>query len=77
MRISPEEFVTVWQTSASCEKAAKKLGITPKVASAISSQLRQRGVPLKRFNFARDLKKLSLLARSLSKTNEEAEVDKE
>lgn len=50
--ISPEEFVRIWQTSASIVDAAKALGTTTIVATQRALSYRKRGIPLKKFESA-------------------------
>lgn len=47
--VSPEEFVTTWQTSTSTAEVARKLGISLQSAISRSGNYRKKGVPLKRF----------------------------
>lgn len=67
-RVSHDEFVRIWQASASASEAARKAGVTAYHASFRAYFLRKRGVPLKRFAGGRrplDVKKLAKLAKSL------------
>jgi len=69
-----EEFVRIWQTAKSPADAAKKAGLkTDRVASTRATQLRAKGVPLKKFPRGagkgvphNDWSALAKLARSLN-----------
>lgn len=48
-RCTPEEFVTAWETSATAEQAAAKLGLTVNAVRSRAQHYRKQGVPLKTF----------------------------
>lgn len=48
-KLSHEDFVTVWQTSASLGEVSKQSKMTPREASLRAYHLRKAGVPLKLF----------------------------
>lgn len=49
-RLCPEEFVKVWQSSATLAEAAKRAGCTSREASVRAFNLRKAGVKLKTFS---------------------------
>ena len=44
-----DQFIRIWQSSATLAEAAKQLGVTPRSLSVRASRWRRRGVKLKRF----------------------------
>ncbi len=74
VRITPEEFVRVWQTSANTAEVAEKTGMTVNYVKVTSYRYRNLGVKLKDFSQARsvsattknlDIAALNELAQSL------------
>jgi hypothetical protein len=48
MQKEAERFVRIWQSSSSCEEAAKRFGcVSAKSAGDKAGKYRQRGIPLK------------------------------
>ena len=47
--ISPEDFVTTWQTSTSSTEVARKLGLSLQSVINRAQNYRKKGVPLKRY----------------------------
>ncbi len=73
-KCTPEEFVRVWQESASASEVAAKLGIKPVTAFGRAKAYRKRGVPLKFHGgqghcHGNDYAALAELARSLNGTH--------
>ena len=72
-RVTPEEFVRVWQTGQTVGEVATKLGITKRAACQRAMYYRKKGVPLKKYPKGRhhstheiDYPALTTLAKSLS-----------
>lgn len=63
--IPDEDFVEVWQATASLADLAKALGTTPRAASTRAAVLRRAGVPLKVFRRGSqiDVERLAAIAR--------------
>ncbi len=70
-RVSPEEFVRIWQGAKSIADAAKKAGLSTGSAVGRAVIYRKKGIPLKKFprgghGYTIDYAALAILARSLS-----------
>lgn len=48
-KISPEQFIYIWQTSESVDEVQQKTGLTVEVIYSRSTSYRREGVPLKKF----------------------------
>tara|TARA_R100000008_G_scaffold67928_1_gene45058 strand:+ start:4918 stop:5139 length:222 start_codon:yes stop_codon:yes gene_type:complete len=68
MKVSPKQFIEVWQRAKSLEEVAKRTGMLLSACSARASHYRLKGVNLKRFSRrpTTDWEKLAALADSLS-----------
>lgn len=68
--VSPEMFVTTWQTAKNLEELAQKLGISKVAAKVRAYTFRKNGVPLKHFDprggTAYNWQKLAALAKDAS-----------
>jgi hypothetical protein len=51
-KITPEEFVEIWQTSHTVAEVVKRSGQGPNTVSSRAAVFRKKGVPLKRFRRA-------------------------
>lgn len=64
--VTPEEFVLTWQSSATVEEAAKRLGMLVNTANARANSYRKKGVKLKhmpmRYKRTMDDMRLNILA---------------
>lgn len=71
--VTPEEFVTTWQTSTSSTEVARKLGLTLQSVINRANNYRKRGVPLKKYGgFVKcNYDALADLAKKLSQTKPE------
>jgi hypothetical protein len=58
----PNEFIDIWNDSATLEEAAERLGIQKSSASMRASHLRKMGHPVKRFQRGRKVRDLASLA---------------
>jgi hypothetical protein len=73
--VTPEQFVTAWQTSATVAEAAERLGMPEAIASARATDYRAKGIMLKRMprggKSRLDVEGLSALAESLKPNKED------
>ena len=71
-------FIKVWQTSPSVKKVCDELGLLPSSASQRATNLRKRGVDLKKMprnSHGFDIEELQALAREYSDSDAPASVD--
>ena len=47
--VTPEDFVTAWQTSTSAQEVARKLGLSHQSVLNRAQNYRKKGVPLKKY----------------------------
>jgi hypothetical protein len=47
-KVSPKEFIKVWQTSHSLDEVIAKIGVDKKVVRSRAIYYREKGVPLKK-----------------------------
>jgi hypothetical protein len=71
-RVSAEEFVYVYNSSASRKEASERLGMPEDVVSSYASRLRREGVPLKKLEKAPNPRSIRLRLRELRKIAKEA-----
>jgi len=73
--LTPEQFIAIWQTSASLDEAARRVGKPKLNVSVTATKYRKRGIPMK-FMTGRgfshlDVARLSGLARSYAPPSQE------
>jgi hypothetical protein len=71
-RVSPQEFVRVWQESEHLGEVAAKTGLSESAASCRASTYRRMKIPLKRMKHPNpvDVQRLTALAKSITPTEE-------
>ncbi len=78
-RVTPEDFIRIWQTSNSTKEVSEKVGIDRSAVRVRVDFYRKRGIPLKKYKNAREslnIEALTKLAKSLSSAEPEGEVEK-
>lgn len=72
--VTPEEFVTVWQTSVSVDEVCRRTGLNKNAAAARACKYRKAGVPLKDMKKARSSLDIDQLKRLVQRLNREKNI---